>query len=138
MIGRRPLLAAPALALIASCGPPPPATVDLTIRAGLDLNRNPAGTPLAVAVRLYALGSRARFTSSDAYALMDRERAVLGDEGTRVEEIVVRPGETRKVMIAPKPDARFLGVAVLAFRSASGGRMGLRRYLAGEASSSGA
>lgn len=113
MTGRRLLLLTPALALIASCGPPPPAVVELTIKAGPDLNRNPAGTPLAVAVRLYSLNARARFTTADAFALMERDRAVLGDEGTRSDEIVVRPGETRKVVLAPKPDVRFLGVAVL-------------------------
>ena len=113
MIGRRPLLLTPALALIASCGPPPPAAVDLTIKASPDLNRNQAGTPLAVAVRLYSLNARARFASADAFALMERDRAVLGDEGTRSDEIVVRPGETRKITMAPKPDVRFLGVAVL-------------------------
>ena len=113
MIGRRPLLLTPALVLIASCGPPPPAMVDLTVKASPDLNRNQAGTPLAVAVRLYTLNARARFTSADAYALMERDRAVLGDEGARSEEFVVRPGETRKVTLAPKPDVRFLGVAVL-------------------------
>jgi type VI secretion system protein VasD len=113
VIRRRLLLLPPALALIASCGPPPPAVVDLTIKAGPDLNRNAAGTPLAVAVRLYGLNARARFMAADAFALMERDRAVLGDEGTRSDEIVVRPGETRKVTMAPKPDVRFLGVAVL-------------------------
>ena len=113
MLRRRSLLAAPAAAVLASCGPPPPPVVDLTVKAGPDLNRNPAGTPLAVAVRLYTLNARARFSTADAYALMDRDRSVLGDEGTRAEEIVVRPGETRKITLAPKPDVRFLGVAVL-------------------------
>ncbi len=111
--GRRLLLLTPPLALLSSCGPPPPGVVDLTIKAGSDLNSSRTGTPLAVAVRLYTLNARARFTSADAFALMERDRAVLGDEGSRSEEIVVRPGETRKVTLAPKPDVRFLGVAVL-------------------------
>jgi type VI secretion system protein VasD len=38
---------------------------------------------------------------------------VLADEGTRAEEIVVRPGETRNITLAPKPEVRFIGVAVL-------------------------
>jgi len=113
MIVRRLLLAAPALALVASCGPPPPAVVDLTVKANPDLNRNAAGTPLSVAVRLYSLNDRARFATADAYGLMSRENAVLGDERVGSEEIVVRPGETRKVTMAPKPGVRFLGVAVL-------------------------
>jgi type VI secretion system protein VasD len=112
---RRPLLAFPAVAVVAGCagGSPAPAVVNLTIKAGPDLNRNAAGTPLAVAVRVYTLNARARFASADAYALMDRDRAVLADEGSRAEEIVVRPGETRNITLAPKPDVRFIGVAVL-------------------------
>ena len=51
--------------------------------------------------------------TADAFALMDRDRAVLADEGTRAEEIVVRPGETRNITLAPKPDVRFIGVVVL-------------------------
>ena len=113
MIARRLLLTAPALALLASCGPPPPAVIDLTAKAGPDLNRNAGGTPLSVAVRLYSLNDRAKFATADAYGLMDRETAVLGDERAASEEIVLRPGETRKVTITPKPGVRFLGVAVL-------------------------
>ena len=111
---RRAFLAVPAVAVVAGCGgPPAPAVVNLTIKASSDLNRNAAGTPLAVAVRLYTLNARARFMTADAFALMDRDRAVLADEGTRAEEIVVRPGETRNITLAPKPDVRFIGVAVL-------------------------
>lgn len=113
MIGRRLLLAAPGLALIAGCAPPAPPAVDLTVKASPDLNRSQAGVPLSVAVRLYSLNERARFTSADAYALMDHERVVLGPDGARSEEIVLRPGETRKLRLAPKPGARYLGVAVL-------------------------
>jgi type VI secretion system protein VasD len=115
MIRRRLLLAAPAVLLIEGCGggPPPPAVVDLTIRANPDINPNPAGTPVSVAVRLFSLSARGRFASADVYSLMQREAAVLGTESTGSEEVVVRPGETRKVNLTPKPGTRFLGVAVL-------------------------
>jgi type VI secretion system protein VasD len=113
MIARRLLLVAPALVLIGSCGPPAPPVVDLAVKANSDLNQNQAGTPLSVAVRLYSLNDRGRFATADAYALMERERAVLGEDLAGSEEIVVRPGETRKITMTPKPGARFLGVAVL-------------------------
>jgi type VI secretion system protein VasD len=113
MIGRRLLLVAPPLALLAGCGPPPPSVVDLAVKAAPDLNRNQAGTPLSVAVRLYSLNDRARFATADAYGLMERENTVLGDERAGSQEIVVRPGETRKVTLTPKPGVRYLGVAVL-------------------------
>lgn len=112
MIARRLFLVVPALALIASCGSAP-ATVDLTIKTGPDLNRDQAGAPVSVAVRLYSLSDRGRFASADVYALMNHERAVLGQDVAGSEEIVVRPGETRKVALAPKPGVRYLGIAVL-------------------------
>jgi type VI secretion system protein VasD len=113
VIVRRLLLVAPALASIAGCGPPPPPVVDLTVKASPDLNRNQAGTPLSVAARLYMLNDRARFATADAYGLMERDRTVLGEDRAGSEEIVVRPGETRKITLMPKPGVRFLGVAVL-------------------------
>ena len=114
MIHRRTLLAVPAFAALGGCGggPPPPATVDLSIKASPDLNSS-QGTPLSVAVRLYTLNSRARFAQADAYAIMDREKTVLGDEGTRAEEFVIKPGETRNLILSPKPDVRYIGAAVL-------------------------
>jgi type VI secretion system protein VasD len=114
MIARRLLLTAPALLSVASCaGAPAPAVVELSIRASTDVNPNPAGTPVSVAVRLYWLIGRGRFMSADAYALMDREKATLGDESAGSEEIVLRPGEVRSLTLSPKPGVRYLGVAVL-------------------------
>ena len=95
MIARRLLLVGPALLSVAGCGgPPAPAVVELSIRASTDVNPNPAGTPVSVAVRLYSLMGRGRFMSADAYALMDREKATLGDESAGSEELVLRPGES--------------------------------------------
>jgi type VI secretion system protein VasD len=115
MIGRRLLLAAaPAALLIEGCGgPPAPPVVDVTVRATADINPNPAGTPVSVAVRLYSLTARGRFESADVYSLMQREAQTLGTESMGFEEVVVRPGETRKVTLMPKPGVRFIGIAVL-------------------------
>ncbi len=115
MIARRQLLAASAMsALLTRCGPaPPPAVVEVTIKGGADQNPDPAGTPVAVAVRLYSLNAPGKFAAADAYALMDREKATLGEDGAGSEEVVVRPGETKTVTLSPKAGVRFLGVAVL-------------------------
>jgi type VI secretion system protein VasD len=116
MIARRRLLlgAVPAALLVEGCGgPPAPPVVDLTIRAGSDINPNPAGTPVSVAVRLYSLTARGRFESADVYSLMQREAQTLGTESVGSEEAVVRPGETRKLTLMPKPGVRFIGIAVL-------------------------
>lgn len=114
MIARRLLLAASAVLLAEGCaGPPAPPVVDLTVRASPDLNPTPAGTAVSVAVRLYSLNASGRFASADIYSLMQREAQVLGAETAGSEEVVVRPGETRKITLMPKPGVRFLGVAVL-------------------------
>jgi type VI secretion system protein VasD len=105
---RRSLLAALAAATIGGCGgPPDPAVVDLTLSASPDVNGS-----RSVAVRIYGLGATGRFSSATAYTLIDRD-TVLGDEGTRLEEIVVRPGESRKITLMPKPNVRYIGVVVL-------------------------
>ncbi len=115
MTSRRSLIIGLGLApIVAACsGPPPPAIVEVMVKASADANRDSGGAPVAVAVRLYALTGRGRFMSADAYALMERERAVLGDESAGSEEVVMRPGESRTVMVMPKPGARYLGAAVL-------------------------
>lgn len=115
MIGRRLVLGAMPVALVVEgCGgPPAPPVVDLTVRAGPDINPNPAGTPVSVAVRVYSLNARGRFEAADVYSLMQREAQTLGTESAGFEELVVRPGETRKTTLMPKPGVRFVGIAVL-------------------------
>lgn len=114
MIGRRALIGATALAALQGCGgTPPPPSVALTLKAAADVNADASGTPLPVAVRIFGLTSSARFSAADAYSLIDRESAVLGDEGRRVEALSLRPGETKTLTMVMKPDVRFLGVAAL-------------------------
>jgi type VI secretion system protein VasD len=111
---RRNFLTAAAVTLLSGCGgAPAPAVVELTITAGRDLNQDAAGTPRSVAVRVYGLSSQARFSSADAFALMDRDKAVLADEGSLAEAVVIKPGETRKLTLMPKPGVRYIGTVVL-------------------------
>ena len=59
------------------------------------------------------LDARAR-VHRDAEAGPGRIGAIdRDDERAGSQEIVVRPGETRKVTLTPKPGVRYLGVAVL-------------------------
>ncbi len=75
------------------------------------------GTPVSVAIRLYSLNARSRFESADVYSLMQRETQVLGADSTGVQEVLIHPGQTRKVTLMPKSGVQFIGVAVL-FRDA--------------------
>lgn len=115
MIRRRALLAASTLVPLSGCagGVPTPPTVVLSITASADVNADDRGTPLPIAVRVYTLSSRGRFASADAFGLLDRESAVLGSEGKRVEALIVRPGESRTLTMILTPDVRYVGVAAL-------------------------
>lgn len=113
-IARRALLILPAAALLARCADAPdPAVLDLTVTAGRDQNPDPAGTPTAVAIRLYQLASTAAFMSADVFALSEHEAATLGTDGLASEEIVLAPGERRIVQHPLKPGAQFLGAIAL-------------------------
>ncbi len=112
-----PMLAT--LTLVASCGgkppppPPPPASLDLAIRCAADQNPDIAGQPAPVAIKLFFLNASAKFERADVFALMERERATLGEDMAGSEEFVLRPGETRAIARMPKSGVQFLGVAVL-------------------------
>ena len=117
-LARRACLVMPAL-LLARCAPkpppppPPPPSVELTIKGGADQNPGPGGQPTPVAVQLYLLTAGGRFAMADAYALMDRAAAVLGEDASATETAMVRPGETKTLTLAPKPGVRMLGIAVM-------------------------
>lgn len=114
MIDRRHFLAAPAIALLASCGgPPPPAVVELRLKAGADQNPDSTGRPVAVATRLYLLNAAGRFQGADIFALTERERATLGEDNAGMEEVVLRPGESREMKLHPRSGVRYLGAATL-------------------------
>jgi type VI secretion system protein VasD len=114
MIARRSILLFPVL-LAARCGssPPPPATLEVAIACGPDINPNDTGAPAPVAVRLFFLTAATRFQRSDVFALTEREKATLAEDGAASEEIIVRPGEHRTIKPELGKEVRFLGVAVL-------------------------
>ena len=118
-MNRRLLLLAPIVLAsgLASCGekppPPTPATLDLAIKCATDQNPDTAGQPAPVAIKLFYLTASAKFERADVFALMERERATLGEDTAGSEEFVLRPGETRDIARMPKAGVQFLGVAVL-------------------------
>ncbi len=117
MIRRRTLLIA--LPAAACAGPPPPPPppappeIDLTIAAGADQNPDPQGQPTPVAVRVFQLTGTGRFEGADVFALAEHPESALGDELAATEQVIVQPGESRKVTGAPKPGVQFLGTLVL-------------------------
>lgn len=116
MTRRRAVVFLPALMLTrcaAPAPPPPPATLSLLIKAGAEQNPDSAGQPAPVAIRLFYLAASARFERADVFALIERERATLGEDSQGSEEFVLRPGETRTIDRELKKGVQMLGIAVL-------------------------
>jgi type VI secretion system protein VasD len=95
--------------------PPPPGVIELTIKAGGDINPDVDGRASPVVVRVYQLASDAKFNAVDFFQLFDKEAATLGADLIGREEVVVSPGDTKKLSSPLKPNAQFVGIAA-AFR----------------------
>ena len=113
MIHRRAFLALGAMLLARCSSPPPPAVLTLTLLGSADQNPDPSGHPTSVAVHLYQLTATAKFERADVFALTEHEQQTLGTDDLGSEELVLQPGETRTITRDLKPNAQFIGVAVL-------------------------
>ncbi len=105
MIRRRALLGTLALAACAR-GVPERPRVELSLIAGPGLTR-------ATAVRIYQLVATDHFLAAPPSALLGHEQATLGTDDLGMEEILLRPGETRHVGRTWREQAKYIGVAVL-------------------------
>lgn len=103
------------LALLDACAPPPPppAVLNLAVEAGADQNPDPGGKALPVAVHLFELQSAAKFNRADVFALIEHEKATLGEDDLFSEEFVISPGDKTTMTRMLKPGTQFVGVVVL-------------------------
>lgn len=111
-------------ALVAGCAKPPPpppppkpvvTPVALTLVAGADVNPDARGRASPLTVRVYALKSTGAFDSADFFTLFEKDQATLGAEMVQREEMLLRPGESRKLEMTLPADAKALGV-IAAYR----------------------
>jgi type VI secretion system protein VasD len=102
--------------LLAGCAPKPVVTtVSITLVAGADANPDARGRASPLTVRVYALKSPGPFEGADFFSLFEKDQATLGAELVQREEMLLRPGETRKLDLTLPPDAKAIGV-MAAFR----------------------
>jgi type VI secretion system protein VasD len=113
MIGRRSLLALPAVLALAHCGPKPPGVVTLTMIGSADQNPDGSGKAAPVAVRIYQLTQTAKFERADVFALTEHEPQTLGQDDAGSQEFVLSPGETLTKTFELKPGVQAVGVVVL-------------------------
>ena len=103
-------------ALIAGCASKPVVTpVSITLAAGADANPDARGRASPLTVRVYVLKSPGPFEGADFFSLFEKDQATLGAELVQREEMLLRPGESRKLDLTLPADAKAIGV-MAAFR----------------------
>jgi type VI secretion system protein VasD len=97
--------------LLAGCAAKPVVTtVAVTLTAGADANPDARGRASPLTVRVYALKSPGPFEGADFFSLFEKDQATLGAELVQREEVLLRPGETKKIDFNLPPDAKSMGV----------------------------
>lgn len=99
---------------MAGCAkPPPPPVVTLvamTLVAGADANPDARGRASPLTVRIYALKTSSAFESADFFSLFEKDQATLGAEMAQREEVLLRPGDSKKVEMTLAADIKAIGV----------------------------
>lgn len=102
--------------LAASCASPPPkpvvTPVSINLVASSDANPDARGRASPLTVRVYVLKAPGPFEGADFFSLYDKDQATLGAEMVKREELLLKPGETKKLEFTLEPDAK--NIAVLA------------------------
>jgi len=106
------LLVGLALAGCAAKPPPPPVTtpIAMTITAGPDANPDVRGRASPITVRLYAFKTTAAFDGSDFFTLFEKDTSILAADTVQREEMLLRPGESKKIQMVLPADAKAWGL----------------------------
>jgi len=90
--------------------------LDLTLEGSPELNPDLNGRPSPIVLRPMALKHPVAFEHADVFSLYQRPREALAPDLVTVEELELRPGESRELKLSVDEDARFVGV-VAAYRN---------------------
>ena len=113
--GGAPVAAAPA----SPQKPCPALPLTLALTATERSNALSSGEGRPVQVRIYQLKSDARLRTASFEDVWQNEAKALEGEVVSSEQETIFPGEKKRVTVAPKPDAAYLGVVAL-FREPQG------------------
>ncbi|PLC05627.1 type VI secretion system lipoprotein TssJ [Variovorax sp. RO1] len=101
---------------LAGCASKPVVTpVSITLTAAADANPDARGRASPLTVRVYALKTPGPFEGADFFSLFEKDQATLGAELVQREEMLLRPGESKKLDLTLPADAKAIGV-MAAFR----------------------
>jgi type VI secretion system protein VasD len=93
--------------LLGGCTTP---RVDLALAIQPNVNPDHTGRPSPVIIKVYELRSDLAFKQSDFYPLFENPVQVLGADLLAADELVVVPGEARRVIYEPATETRFMGI----------------------------
>lgn len=108
----RMLAALVVLTLMCGCASP---RIDLAVASLPNVNPDHTGRPSPVIVKVFEMQSDLAFSQSDFRPLFETPVQVLGAELLAADEMVLVPGEARRITYEPVKGSRFLGV-VAGFR----------------------
>ncbi|KQQ49350.1 type VI secretion protein [Pseudomonas sp. Leaf127] len=86
--------------------------ITLYLQAAAGLNPGASGQPAPVRVRIFELKNSAAFSRADYFALAERAGDALGADLIDQDEVLVRPGESRRVTRTLNPATRHIGLVV--------------------------
>ncbi|WP_313378964.1 type VI secretion system lipoprotein TssJ [Achromobacter insolitus] len=109
------VMAAVMLAACSSTAKRVPVPYAIELRADPKVNQNASGRPSPVQVTIYELKSASIFESRDFFTLQGDAHAALGAELLNVDQVILKPGETKVVQYPGNAEARVVGV-VAAYR----------------------
>lgn len=90
--------------------PLPPTIVNLQINPAADLNADINGNGAPLMLRIYELREQSNFKSSDFFALFNDDKAILAADLARKQELLLQPGEAKKISLQPDDDVRAVGL----------------------------
>jgi type VI secretion system protein VasD len=117
--------------LISACESGPPTSVHVTLRGGARLNPDETGLPNPVQTHVFLLRASETFSNTDYFQLADHERAVLGADLLAQSDQILRPGQTRQVVMAVPPGTKLVAISA-AFRNIDQGTWKLVAPLKGQ------
>ncbi len=98
--------------VLVGCAAKPAVTtpVALTLVAAPDANPDARNRASPLTVRVYALKSTGPFEGADFFSLYEKDQATLGAEMVQREEVLLRPGDSKKLALTLPADVKAIGV----------------------------
>lgn len=84
--------------------------LDLTLTGSEQLNPDLNGRPSPIVLRLIELKHPVAFETADFFSLYQRPKEALSPDMVTLEELELRPGETREMKLSVQDGSRYVGV----------------------------